>query len=310
MCKINTGNNGNENVKIKIISLIVLMLIVNSAYCEITVTDDSGSELILAKPVTRIISLAPHITELLYAAGAGEQILGTVSYSDYPPAAKNIPVIGSYVKVDYEKVLALQPDVVIYWKSGNPQSMIDGIRKLDLKLFNSEPDDFEDIALSIKALGRLMGTEAVADKRAQQYLRRLEKLRKKYADKNNKKVRVFYQVWNRPLMTINKQHLVNDIIEFCGGVNVFGELDTIAPTVDMESVMQKNPDVIITGMAKGRELWLDEWQKWQTISAVKSNSVYAIDAGLIVRQTPRIVDGTQKMCEMLQDYRDKIGANE
>jgi len=270
---------------------------------DITVIDDSGNELSFSEPVKRIISLAPHITELLYAAGADKQIVGTVSYSDYPLAAKQLPVIGSYTKVDYERVLAAKPDIVMYWKSGNPGNMIDGVKELNLKLFNSEPDDFEDVASSLKTLGTLLGTEAIANKRAQQYLERLDALRKKYTNKNSKKVRVFYQVWNQPLMTINKTHLINDVIELCGGENVFAALDNIAPTIDMESVIKKNPDVIIAGMAQGREEWLQDWQKWPIISAVKNAHVYAIDAGLLVRQTPRILDGTQKMCEILQGIR-------
>lgn len=283
----------------------MLTIITLTTNAEVSVIDDSGNRLVFTQPVTRIISLAPHVTELLYAAGADKQILGTVTYSDYPAAAKKIPIIGSYVKVDYEKILALQPDVVIYWKKGNPSSMINGIKKLNFKLFNNEPDDFEDVASSIKMLGKLLGTEAIANKRAQQYLMRLEQLRKKYENKNNKKIRVFYQVWNRPLMTINHQHLVNDVIEFCGGINVFSDLDNIAPTVNIESVLQKNPDVIIAGMTKDREEWLHEWQKWQTIDAVKNHAVFSIDASLIVRQTPRILDGTKKMCELLQAFRER-----
>jgi len=311
MCRNQKIIKWNKNVKfrcplftaIRVMAMLAVSASVSSA---ITVVDDSGESLSFSQPVKRIISLAPHITELLYAAGAEKQILGTVSYSDYPPAAKQLPVIGSYVKADYERVLAAQPEVVMYWKSGNPENMVNGIRKLNLKLFNSEPDNFEDVAASLIELGKLLGTEKIANLRAQQYLQRLSALRKKYSNKNNKKVRVFYQVWNQPLMTINQQHLINDVIDFCGGVNVFAALDNIAPTVDIESVMQKNPDVIVAGMAKGREQWLHEWQKWQTIDAVKNKALYSIDASLIVRQTPRILDGTEKMCELLQQYRDEI----
>lgn len=280
---------------------MTLSLSVNS---EIVVTDDSGKQIVFDKPVERIISLAPHVTELLFAAGADKQILGTVSFSDFPEEAKKIPRIGSYVKVDYEKLIALQPQLVIYWETGNPADMINGVRNLKIKLFNNEPDNFEDVAASIRVLGKILGTEQVAEERAQAYLDHLDTLRKKYANNDKEKIRVFYQVWNSPLMTINKKHLVNDVIEFCGGINVFADLDNIAPTIDVESIMQKNPDVIIAGMAKGREDWLNEWRRWETIDAVKNNRVYAIDAGLIVRQTPRILDGTEEMCEILQKVRN------
>jgi len=293
-------------VKIKYSVLYALVIVSMNVNSEIVVTDDSGNKLVFEKPLERIISLAPHATELLFAAGATNQIVGTVNYSDYPQAAKKIPIIGSYVKVDYEKIVALQPQLVIYWGSGNPSDMINGIKNLKIKLFNNEPDDFEDIAKSIKVMGKLLGTEKAAENQATAYLDRLEKLRKKYAITGQKKIRVFYQVWNKPLMTINKEHLVNDVIEFCGGVNVFANLDNIAPTVDIESVIQKKPDVIITGMAKGREDWLKEWSRWKNINAVKKNQVYAINAELIVRQTPRILDGTEKMCEILLQVRDSM----
>lgn len=293
-------------MKIKYSVLYALVIVSMNVNSEIVVTDDSGNKLVFEKPLERIISLAPHATELLFAAGATNQIVGTVNYSDYPQAAKKIPIIGSYVKVDYEKIVALQPQLVIYWGSGNPSDMINGIKNLKIKLFNNEPDDFEDIAKSIKVMGKLLGTEKAAENQATAYLDRLEKLRKKYAITGQKKIRVFYQVWNKPLMTINKEHLVNDVIEFCGGVNVFANLDNIAPTVDIESVIQKKPDVIITGMAKGREDWLKEWSRWKNINAVKKNQVYAINAELIVRQTPRILDGTEKMCEILLQVRDSM----
>ena len=297
------------SLKLKILIFFLLSTVSFVVCAAINMIDDSGKALVFDAPVKRVISLSPHITELLYAAGVDKQIVGTVSYSDYPPAAQKIPVIGSFEKVDYEKILALQPDVIIYWGSGNPQNMINGIKELKLKLFNSEPKNFEDVARSIKMFGKLLGTQGVADNNARQYMDRLNALRKKYANHTKEKVRVFYQVWNQPLMTVNKTHLINDVIEFCGGENVFAALHNIAPTIDMESVIKKNPDVIISGMAKGREEWLQDWQKWPTISAVKNAHVYAIDAGLLVRQTPRILDGTQKMCEILQGIHSQVPAN-
>jgi len=285
--------------------LSCLLVLPLSAYAEITVFDDSGNKLVFEKPVERIISLAPHATELLFAAGAGKQIVATVDYSDYPEQARKIQRIGNYKKVDYEKILSLQPQLVIYWKNGNPDYMIDGVKNLKIKLFNNEPKDFADVAASIRMLGKLLGTERVAEVKAREYLGRLEKLRGKYQRSRNNKVRVFYQVWNQPLMTINRQHLINDVIEFCGGINVFADIDNIVPTVDMESVMSKKPEVIIAGMAKGREDWLNQWQRWKTLDAVKNNNLYGIDAELIVRQTPRILDGTEEMCETLQRFRNK-----
>jgi len=282
-------------------ALIIVSMSVNS---EIVVTDDNDNVLIFKQPVERIVSLAPHVTELLFAAGADKQILGTVSFSNYPEAAKKVSLIGNYDKIDYEKILSLQPQLVIYWGSGNPASMINGVKNLKIKTFNSEPKSFEDVAVTIRELGKLLGTEQIAEKRVQLYLQRLSQLRKKYANNKKKKIRVFYQVWNRPLMTINQKHLISEVIEFCGGINVFAELDSVAPTVDIESVIQKNPDVIIAGMAEGREDWLSSWKNWSSIAAVKHNHLYGIDADLIARHTPRILQGTELMCDALNKVRN------
>lgn len=294
---------------LRIILFISTIIMTLSLHAEISVMDDSEQTFTFYKPLTRIVSLAPHATELLYAAGADKQILGTVSYSDFPEAAKKIPRIGGYKKVDYEQLLALQPELVIYWQNGNPENMIEGLRNLNLQLFNNEPESFESVAVSIRIFGKILGTEAIAEKRASEYLARLAQLRKKYAEVSSQKVTVFYQVWNQPLMTINHEHLINDVIEFCGGVNVFADIDHIAPTIDIESVLKKNPQVIIAGMAKGRESWLPEWQRWKTLDAVKKNNVYGIDASQIVRQTPRILDGAEEMCDIFQRVRNKLNEN-
>jgi len=286
--------------------MLCFLLLPFTVHSEVVVTDDSGNKISFEKPVVRVISLAPHATELLYAAGADKQVIATVEYSDFPEQAKKIKRIGSYEKIDYEKILELQPQVIVYWKSGNPPSMIDGVKNLNLKVFNNEPTEFEDIPSSIRMLGRLLGTEEYAEQQALNFISQFKALKLKYQKPGLKKVKVFYQVWNKPLMTINHKHLVNDVIEFCGGINVFKDLSNIAPVVDIESVMAKNPDVVIAGMTEGRREWLTDWERWKSINAVKNNHVFAINAELIVRQTPRILAGAKEMCEILQSVRNKI----
>jgi len=268
---------------------------------KIRVVDDEAQVIELLKPAKRVVSLAPHVTELLFAAGATNQIVGTVSYSDYPSAAKKVPLVGSYNRIDIENILSKKPDLIIAWSSGNSTDDIHKLKSLGLKVFVSEPKSFADVAENIRSMGRLMATEKAAQSVVSKFLADLKKLKEDFP--NNKPVRVFYQVWNDPLMTISDAHLIGKIISFCRGENVFGDLSTIAPRVSIESVIEKNPDVIIAGMTKDRQLWLKEWDKWKLIKAVKNRHVYPIDASLVIRQTPRILQGTRKMCEILNEVR-------
>ena len=283
--------------------LIALFFLSLTVQAEITVVDDAGNTLIFSQPVKRIVSLAPHATELLFAAGATKQITGTVTYSDYPEAAKKIPRIGSYNKFDLESIIAMSPDLIFAWQDGNPEEQLNKMREMGFNIFISEPRKFKDVAENIRSMGKLLGTEKVAEQKAKAFLTELDNLKHQYQPR--KLVNIFYQVWNEPLITIGSGHLVGQVIKFCGGRNVFGDLSVISPRVSIEAVMEKNPDVIVAGMALGREDWIEQWQKWKGLKAVKNKHVYAIDADLIVRQTPRVLKGTRLMCEYLDRVRNK-----
>ncbi len=269
----------------------------------IQVVDDEGSVFEFSQPVKRIVSLAPHITELLFAAGATTQIVGTVSHSDYPQAAKKIPLVGAYNRVDIERIMSKDPDLIVAWSGGNSVDQLNKLKSLGFKVFISEPKQFMDVAENIRSMGRFMATEKKAEFVAEKFISDLKQLKKDYPE--TEPVRIFYQVWNEPLMTITDRHLIGQVIAFCSGINVFGGLSTLAPRVSIEAVIEKNPDVIIAGMTKNRDSWLKDWDKWQVINAVKNNHVYAIDAALVIRQTPRILQGTRKMCEILNKVRNK-----
>ena len=264
--------------------------------------DDEKNTITFSKPVNRVISLSPHATELLFAAGATNQIVATVSYSDYPAQAKKIPRIGSYKKIDLESIVKLNPDLVIVWNSGGSKQQIIDLKKLGFKVYYSEPRSFEDVASNIINMGVMLGTSEIAKSNADKYLKELKNLKKKY--NNLKKVKVFYQVWNNPLMTINNDHLITDVIEFCGGHNVFGNLSARAPKVGIESVIQKNPQAIVIGMSENRKDWVDPWFQWQSIDAVMNNHIFTVNADLIVRQGPRVLQGTKQVCEVLEKVRN------
>lgn len=283
---------------------IIFLSTFNTAFAaSFTITDDDQHKVSFDKAAKRIISLSPHATELLFAAGATDQIIATVSYSDYPVAAKKIPRIGSYKKIDLESVVKLKPDLIIAWHSGGVEQQINDMKKLGYKIYFSEPRSFEAVATNIINMGRIMGTESVAQHSAAMFMADLTSLEKQYS--NLKEVSVFYQVWHQPLRTINNGHLISSVIKFCGGHNVFGDVSVRAPKVGIESVMDKNPQAIIIGMTENRKEWVEPWFQWQTIDAVKNKHVYSVNADLIVRQGPRILQGAKKVCEALQKVRNQ-----
>ena len=274
-----------------------------TAQAEIVVKDDIGEMIVLPHVAKRVISLAPHTTELLYVAGGDEQVIGAVSFSDYPEKAKQLTRVGSYNKFDLETIVSLNPDLIVAWESGNTMSKIDEVKKLGIKVFVNEPRTFDDIQKSIINLGKLLGTEEAAEKQADLFGVRLKALQEK--NKNKSTVRVFYQVWNDPLFTINGDHLINRAIDLCGGDNVFKDLNVLSPQVSVEAVIEQDPDAIIAGTGEGRSHWLGEWKKWQAMKAVKNQHLYAINADVIVRHTPRILQGAEMLCQHL----DKVRAN-
>ena len=276
------------------------------AAAELRLTDDAGRTVMLAAPAQRIVSLAPHVTELLFAAGAGGKVVGATQYSDYPDAAKAIPRVGGYTSVDMEAVVALKPDLVIVWKSGNRNQQYDRLEKLGIPVFVNEPRSLDDVARAIEAFGRIAATPREADEAARAFRARRDALAKQYAARPP--VAVFYQIWNKPLMTINGQHLISDVMALCGGRNVFAGLPILAPTVTEEAVLAAAPEVIVaSGMGESRPEWLDAWRRWSALPTVKGNNLYFIPPEILQRHTPRILDGAQKLCEQLEQARQKAG---
>lgn len=289
------------------IRLPVFLLLVAravAAHAEIIVTDDTGATVRLAAPATRIVSLAPHITEALFAAGAGERIVGTVEYSDYPDAAKAIRRVGGYSKLDLEAVAALKPDLIIGWRSGNAGAHLDKLRSLGMPIYVTQPDRIEDIARSIEHYGRLAGSGAVADAVAQGFRARLAQLRARYGGRSP--VRIFYQVWRSPLTTVSDKQIISDAIRLCGGKNVFGDLVGLAPNVSVEAVLASNPEAIVaSGMGEERPEWLDDWRRWTQVTAVARGNLFFVPPSIIQRHTPRLLDGTERLCEHLETARKR-----
>ena len=290
----------------KIIRAIALaaLLSIAPAQAQISLEDDTGKVVQLPRTAKRIVSLAPHVTELLFAAGAGPQVVGVVAYSNFPAAAIKLQQVGGYSNVDMEAVAALKPDLVVAWKSGNRSANLDKLAALDIPVFMNEPRMLDDVARSLENFGRLAGSEAVANAAATEFRTRKLALEKKYGSRP--KVPVFYQIWNRPLMTINGEHLISDVMRLCGGENVFSSLPQIAPTISIEGVLAANPEVVIaSGMGEQRPDWLDQWRRWPSLSASAADNFYFIPPDLIQRHTPRLLDGAAMLCEFLETARSK-----
>lgn len=282
--------------------VLLCCLWLGSANAAVTVSDDTGQAVTLPQAARRIVSLAPHLTELLFAAGAGGQIVGVVEFSNYPPAAARLPQIGSYAAFDLERIAALKPDLVVAWGSGNPPGPLAQLRRLGLPVFVSEPQRLDDIPRTIERLGRLAGTTEVAQAAATAFDARRAALAQHYADQPP--VRVFYEIWNQPLMTVGGQHLISAAITLCGGRNVFADIAQPAAAVSLEAVLQKNPDAIVAGgMGEVRPDWLDDWQRWPQLGAVKHRHLFFIPPDLLQRHTPRLLDGAERLCTALETVR-------
>lgn len=272
------------------------------------VLDDSHESVVLAHTARRIITLSPHAAELVFAAGGGERIIGTVSYSDYPPAAASIPRIGDSSTLDLERILALKPDLIVAWRHGSRERQLQQLKDMGLTLFHSEPRQLDDIPASLEKLGRLLGTQATADAAAERFRGKIAALRQAYARRSP--VSVFYQVWDTPLMTFGADRLMSELIGLCGGRNVFADLTPIVPTVSVEAVIAANPQAIVTaamGATRSAHLpGLERWRRWPTLSAVAHDNLFAIDGDLINRPGPRLADGAALLCGDLELARERL----
>lgn len=262
------------------------------------VTDDTGHVLHLQKPAQRIISLAPDITEILFAIGAGERIVGVVDSSDYPQAARRIQRIGSYTGLDLERIVTLHPDLIVTWGSTFSRQL-SALKNWGIPVYTTQPQHLQAIPLTMKNLGCLTGKEQLAQQAAEHFSKRLQALRQRYSQQTP--LSVFYQIGPYALITINQNSWIHDVITLCGGRNSFANAKFIAPEISWEAVVVANPQVIISDATHAD--WRRRWQRWQTIAAVKNHFLFAVPPDLIDRAGPRLLDGAQQICEFLQQAR-------
>jgi iron complex transport system substrate-binding protein len=268
----------------------------------VVVVDDTGAELSIGTPAQRIVSLSPHLTELLFSAGAGEHIAATVEWSDYPAAAAAIPLVGNTQQLDMERIVALQPDLVVAWLSGNGRANVDRLKSLGLRVYVSEPATLDAIGRTLGDLAALTGATGAAPAAQHEFAARLAALRT--ANAARPPIRVFYQIWGDPIFTVNGRHLISQVIELCGGVNVFADLGALSAQVDVEAVLRADPEAIVaSGVDERRPEWLSGWERWPELAAVSRGNVFHVPPALIQRHTMRILDGAERMCGFLDQAR-------
>jgi iron complex transport system substrate-binding protein len=263
-----------------------------------SITDDTGQQVTLANTPTRIVSLAPGATEMLFAAGAGNRVIGTVEYSDEPLAAKQVPRIGDVVAIDMERLVALRPEVAVVWPGGGNPAQIEEISRLHIPMYRQQVNKLSDIPNSLRRLGVLAGTQEVAEQAARNIEARLTALSRTYG--NGRHPSVLMQVWNHPFYTVGGTQLISDVLTTCGARNAFGDLKELSPVIDVEAVVARDPDIIVAAAPPGAgPEWIADWKRFTTLRAVRKNNLIIFEDPRLVRLGPSVVDATDALCKAL-----------
>ena len=253
-------------------------------------------------PARRVISLAPHLTELMFAIGAGDRVVGTVDYADFPEAAKHVPRVGDSALLDLERIVAMKPDLLLVWRHGNSPQQLQRLAALKLPTYASEARTLADIAHTLRDLGTLTGLPDQAAQRASSFEAAVSALRARYAGR--RRLDVFYQIWNQPLITVNGDHLISQVLELCGAHNVFASERLLTPTVTEEAVLLANPDAIVAGWSDTfGQAPLDGWRRLSALRAARQGHLLQVDPDLLHRQSDRVVLGARELCEKLDAVR-------
>lgn len=279
--------------------------LVCAAPAEVSVLDVDGRAVVLAAPARRVVSLAPHLTELMFAIGAGDRVVGTVEYADFPEAANRVPRVGDSALLDLERIVAMKPDLLLVWRHGNSPQQLQRLAALRLPTYASEARTLADIARTLRDLGVLTAAQAQAEQRATAFEGAVSDLRTRYAGR--RRIDVFYQIWNRPLITVNGEHLISQVLELCGAHNVFATERLLTPTVTEEAVLLANPDAIVAGWSDSfGPAPLDGWRRLRSLRAARQGHLLQVDPDLLHRQSDRVVLGARELCDKLDAVRQSL----
>jgi len=284
-----------------VLSLLVPSLAQAEKPC---VSDALDQRVCLAEPAQRVVSLSPGATELLFSAGAGDRVVAVSAWSDYPAEAADLPQVGDSNRLDLEAIVSLAPDLVVAWVDGNSRSQLERLSDLGIHVFWLAPRTFDDIAAAVSDLALLTGLPDLGNERAEAFRADMAALESQYADA--RPVKVFYQIWDQPLMTVNREELISKAISLCGGVNVFGELPRLVPRISREAVLEANPEAIITAGSSDDRQWLEAWREFPGLAAVAAGNLFLEPPDLLARPTLRMADGARHLCQTLEQARANL----
>ena len=290
------------NVVVRPLALLCAMAMAAiAAAAGVSVRDDSSQLVTLPAPAQRIVSLAPHATEILFAAGAGRAVVGVTAWSDFPPQANAIPKVGDAISLDLERIVALAPDLVVTWPWTAP-AQVEQLRARGMRIYMIDAKTIGGIADNVERLATLAGTTAQAAPAVAQWRRRLQALEARPAA--SPPLRVFYQLGEAPMFTVGGPQLITQAIALCGGRNVFAALAAPAPMIDTEAVVGARPQAIVAGTDHAQPpAWLAAWMRWPDLPAVKTGNLFTMDAMLLHRPGPRFLDGAEQLCVALDRAR-------
>ena len=248
----------------------------------------------------RIVTLAPNLTELVFAVGAGDLLVGVSAWSDFPPPALELPVVGDAFTVDQEQLALLDPDLLLVWESGTPSHTVEELRNIGYSVESVRTRGLDDISGALLHIGALTGRSSEAEAAAAEFEAGLQALRE--ANAGRPSIEVFYQVSARPLYTVNREHYVSELIKICGGRNIFDDLDELAPAISAEAVVDRDPDLMLASTDAGDEAFA-EWRRWPDMSANRYGNLFLLPADEIGRATPRLIVAAAAMCLAMQKAR-------
>jgi iron complex transport system substrate-binding protein len=290
-------------VRLALVSLLIATLPIQYACDDPDVAQSDASP----QRHSRIVTLAPSLAELVFAAGAGEFLVGVSAYSDFPPQVEALPLVGDAFTIDQEQLALLQPDLLLVWKSGTPEHIVDELRIAGYAVETIRTQMLADIPAALIRIGELTGRDERAEQVAAEFNADMQALAQKFA--GSEPIRVFYQVSQRPLYTVSSAHYASELIALCGGSNVFSDLDELAPAIDVEAVIDRDPEAMLAGRDSGDDAF-SEWSRWPRIAANRYDNHFLLPGDELGRPTPRVLAAGVAICEALQTARERRAAHE
>ncbi|EZP25475.1 cobalamin-binding protein [Pseudomonas sp. RIT288] len=256
--------------------------------------------LVCAGPVLaslRVVSLAPSLSEIVVELDSADLLVGVLDAGERPAALKNVPSVGRYGQLDMERLLSLKPDLLLLWPGSVGPAQRDQLKRLNIPTYVAEPHNLEQLSAQIETIAAQLGRPERGTKLAADLRQKLAELRQRY--RRNTPLKVFYQVWDKPLYTVGGGQIISDALEVCGAHNVFADLSLPAPQVSIEAVLQRDPQVILAG----EQAQLDAWKDWPQVAAVKQGKLLLVTDKGLERPSGQMIDATAKLCQLIAPDR-------